>query len=117
MSRKDRRTSGCSDVEGGYKDDAATFRADDPEQTLSTDIALAVAEVSGCDPTELRPLNDFIAADALDQLFARRSQGDDSDRVSFSYQGYQVTVYRDREILLRPRDVSDSPAGDHPGDS
>jgi len=95
------------DIGGEYGRAGRSFHATDPEKSISTDIILAVAEVSGSDPTELRPLNDVINVDALDSLFTPGRPGNESDQISFDYQGYRVTVYRDREILLQSRGGSD----------
>lgn len=95
------------DTESEYDRVGRSFHATDPDKCISTDIVLAVAEVSGRDPTELRPLNDVINADALDSLFTPERPGNETDQISFDYQGYRVTVYRDREILLQSRGGSD----------
>lgn len=106
MSEKVQHTAICPDV-GDGRGEAISFRADDPDQSLATDIVLAVAEVTGTDPTELRPLHDVIDADALDRLFHQESSGAETDRISFNYHCYRVTVYRDSEILLQPRGTTD----------
>ena len=89
-------------VGGEHDDQVSVFQAEDPKQSVSTDVVLAVAELSDIDYTELEPLNNVIDVDALDRLFTQRNPGNENDRISFSYQGFQVTVYRDGEILLQP---------------
>lgn len=107
MSEKVRRTADPSDVAERGTDGVSVFHADDPEAGLATDVVLAVAELSESDPTELPPLSDVIDADALDRLFGPGHSGDGSDRVSFNYHGYRVTVCRDGEIMLQRRDGTD----------
>ncbi|WP_311173519.1 HalOD1 output domain-containing protein [Halobellus ordinarius] len=113
MTEKGWRSFDRPDIEINRDEQVRVFRADDPEQGVSTDIVLAVAELSGSDPTELRPLNDVIDADALDSLFSRKHPGSENDRVSFNYQGYRVTVYRDGEIMLQPRGGIDAKIEDN----
>lgn len=91
-----------------HDDQVSVFQVDDLEQGVSTDVVLAVAEVSGSDHTELQPLNEVINVDALDRLFTQRTPDNENKRVSFSYQGFQVTVYADGEILLWPQDGNDA---------
>lgn len=100
--------SDTPDVGHDHDQRGRSFQANDPDKCLSTDIVLAVADVSGSDPTDLRPLNDVVNVDALDNLFASEQSGVETDRVSFDYQGYRVTVYRDGEILVQSRDGSDA---------
>lgn len=90
-----------------YKVDPATVR----EQGVSISVILAVADVSGMDPNEQKPLNDVVDPEALDDLFARaqESAGGETDCVSFTYSGFRVTVYRDGEVVLQPRDPAFSP--------
>jgi hypothetical protein len=107
MSERAQRTADPSDAVERGDDGVRMFHADDPETGLATDVVLAVAEISESDPTELPPLSDVIDADALDRLFGPDHSGDGSDRVSFNYHGYRVTVCRDGEIMLQRRDGTD----------
>lgn len=108
MSQKGCRASGHPEGEDESDGRMKVHQADDPEQNLSTDIVLAVSEASGSEPTDLPPLNKVIDGDALDQLFAGKTQGNGTDQVSFNYNGYRVTVYRDGEIVLQERGGTDS---------
>lgn len=77
------------------------------EQSVAIAVIEAVAEEAQCGPDELPSLYDVIDPDALDQFF---SVGDDarstSRRVSFTYDGYDVSLSEDRRIEVTP---SESP--------
>ena len=65
------------------------------EDDFGTRIVTEIASREGVDPTMLEPpLHDVIDPEALNALFAptRRSPRTDSGRVSFTYNGYDVTV-------------------------
>lgn len=91
-----------------YDEEADVYRVDSTtvrEQGPSLSIILGVAEITDTDPNEQEPLNDVIDPEALDGLFARTTpSGGETDCTSFTYAGFRVTVYRDGEVLLQPRD-------------
>lgn len=98
--------AGREHIEVGYNEQMESYTVEydrDVGQNIATCVVLGVAEVSGADPVELQQLNSVIDAEALDNLFDHSRQGDSSDHVSFNYHNYRVTVYRDDEILLQPR--------------
>ncbi|QRV15825.1 HalOD1 output domain-containing protein [Haloterrigena salifodinae] len=71
----------------------------------------AVAEAEGIPTEELRPptyasLHDIVDPEALDSLFAPRSNGTprSDGEVSFPYCGYHVTVEADGSITLEETD-------------
>lgn len=76
-----------------------------PADSVSTSEAVFrnVAEREGVDPIELEPLGETIDPDALDRLFER----DDDVELTFSYQGYHVTITPDGVVDLE--DPSDAP--------
>lgn len=91
-------------IEYNEQMDSYTVEYDrDVGQNIATCVVLGIAEISGTDPVDLQQLNSVIDAEALDDLFDHSRQGDPSDNVSFNYHDYRVTVYRDDEILLQPR--------------
>lgn len=65
----------------------------DDGEPITTAVVEAIAEVEGCDPTDLEQLHGAIDTDALDALFddGRIREG----RLSFVYSGYEVTVTSD----------------------
>lgn len=88
-------------VEGGDAADEPSNRP--PSQAVIE----AVAEAEGVPPDELtppayEPLHAVIDPEALDALFAARSEGTDRPRgtVSFRFCGYDVTVDRDGRVAL-----------------
>ncbi|GAB3664149.1 HalOD1 output domain-containing protein [Halopiger thermotolerans] len=75
------------------------------DQSLSFAIISAVAEREGVDPTDIEPpeyeaLYDAINPEALDSLFAPRTDGTarTAGRVEFSYCDYHVVVTSDGDV-------------------
>lgn len=69
----------------------------------STAVIEAVAEATGCDPTDLPPLYEVVDADALDALITRQDPLPDTEvRVQFVYDGVFVTVTNDDGIRITP---------------
>lgn len=79
-------------------------------------VVAAVAARKDVDPVDLvRPLDDVIDPDALDALFAPRSDGQPrgTGRVLFRYYGYQVTVTHEGAVdLVDVDDTDDGPRED-----
>lgn len=73
---------------------------------VSQTVVEAVAEAEGVPPVELKsPLYDVIDPDALDQVFAERlTDGRMSGRVTFSYNGYEVTVCGDGYVSVESQE-------------
>lgn len=90
--------------EGLYKIDGEVVLEEDP----STCLVMSVAEIADADPLEQPQLSDAIDPEALDELFRTgiRSEGSDMDKASFNYADYRVTLYRDGELLIQPRNSS-----------
>lgn len=65
---------------------------------VSTTVVLAISSLAGIDPTELRPLNDVVDPDALNQHVHEIRERD--AELSFCYHGYRVTVRGDGHIEL-----------------
>lgn len=58
-------------------------------------IAEAVGAARDCDPTDLPPLHDYVDTDALDSLLAGARERAECVRLSFRYDGCEVTVESD----------------------
>ncbi|WP_252699659.1 HalOD1 output domain-containing protein [Natronosalvus vescus] len=73
--------------------------------STSQSVVEAVAEAEGVDPLELSPpLYDVIDPDALDQVFAPTSMESRMEgEVTFSYNGYEVTVCGDGYVTVEER--------------
>lgn len=74
-------------------------------EPLGTTIVRAVAAVTGREPTDMEPLHETVDADALDNLFAPRS--DEESRASeavlrFSYCGQWIQVFGDGLVIITP---------------
>ncbi|WP_226479544.1 HalOD1 output domain-containing protein [Natrinema amylolyticum] len=66
-------------------------------------VVAAVAAVAGSDPDELSPLHSVIDTGALNDLFATTANGGQRDgRLSFSYEGFDVTVFSEGVIEAEP---------------
>lgn len=81
-------------------------------QSVSFDVIAAVAEREGIDPMELEPpeydaLYDVVNPEALDALFATRSNGTQrpTGRVEFDFCGYHVVVRSDGEVEVSEPDA------------
>ncbi|ELY30155.1 hypothetical protein C500_09384 [Natrialba magadii ATCC 43099] len=66
----------------------------DVDHTASLAVINAVSAVADRDPTELPPLYETIDPDALDALLSEQTETGVRPEVSFSYDGYAVTVVR-----------------------
>lgn len=71
-------------------------------------VVSAVAAVTGRSPREMRPLNEVVDADALDQLFSSRGLGESSKStkgvLAFDYERCTVWVYPDGRVVVVPPD-------------
>lgn len=105
-----------SEAEQGAYDENGVWRAQfDWSSTLpSTAVVETVAAAVGCDPTDLEPLYDYVDPDALDTLIinALDTLARDGDptppsggtTIGFGFADYDVTVYTDGEVAVRPLD-------------
>lgn len=75
---------------------------------MSQAIVTAVADAEGVEPTDLSPLYRVVDTDALDELFTSESSEESrtEQRVSFRYEGYEVTVYSSGRVDLDEADPS-----------
>lgn len=67
--------------------------------SIGTEIILAIADLTGTDPLEMKPLSNFLDADLADELF--RADWQTGKEASFDYLGFHVTVSRSGEVLLK----------------
>ena len=67
----------------------------EPVESVGLGVVMAVAEREGITPEELRPLHDVVDPDALDALCTAAEIS-----VTFSYEGYVVTVTADGQVHL-----------------
>lgn len=74
--------------------------------SVSESVIEAVAEAEGADPIELSPpLYDVIDPDSLNQVFAPTpTDGRMKGTLTFSYNGYEVTVCGDGDVSIDERD-------------
>lgn len=71
---------------------------------LSMEVIDAIAEQEGIDPIDLEtPIYEVIDLDAVDALTTGDTSTNDIE-VSFTYEGYEVTVDNDRDIRISSAD-------------
>lgn len=73
-------------------------------KSISTVIAETIATHKGVDPANLEPLYKTIDPDALDALFAPRTDGTarTTGQIIFTHAGYEITVNSNRTITVEP---------------
>lgn len=79
------------------------LRAGDIRPSYS--VVETVSEATGRVLEDLQPLYDVIDPDALDEIFIRSGDQDShlpSDRVSFKYEGCDVTIHADGRTVVSP---------------
>jgi hypothetical protein len=69
-------------------------------------VLFAIAEVRGCDPTDLPPLNGVIDPEALDDLFSVTAGGDSrcGGRLAFEYADCRVVVLGGERVHIQKSD-------------
>lgn len=72
------------------------------DQPVSYTLLHAVAEVEGCSPTDLPPLQETLDVDALDALFAGETDTPSQfeGRLTFEYSDCSVTISVDRSVTV-----------------
>lgn len=87
-----------------YHRDSATYRAEyDPDATsTSMAVVASLSEVMGVDPIELDPLGAFVDTDALDEIVQVRGRTNGDRSVTFTVEGYEITVYSYGFVVLAP---------------
>lgn len=80
--------------------------ADTGVDGVSTVVVSLLAEVTERPPNELDSLNEVVDTDALDEIFADRSDGTQRDggALVFRSNGCEVTVYGDGAVVVRALD-------------
>ncbi|MCL9814605.1 HalOD1 output domain-containing protein [Natranaeroarchaeum aerophilus] len=70
---------------------------------MSMIVVMVVSDLEGTDPMELTPLYDSLDPELLDTLFSPRSDGTLAvGEVTFTFEGYEIHVYRHGHISVRP---------------
>ena len=74
------------------------------DRSIATAVVRAVAATLDAAPSQIEPVSDVVDTDALEALFSPRSEGSPRDEgsVSFTFEGCDVTVHADGEIVVRP---------------
>jgi hypothetical protein len=86
-------------------DEGVTVRTIDPDGSPSVAVVQAVSDLTGRGVTELESLERVVDTDALDSLFAPRSNGEPrTGRFSFEYEGFAVSVSFDDAVTVRIHD-------------
>jgi len=85
--------------------ESESFRAtyDSIHESTSLAVVSVVATVLGREPQQLTPLQSVIETDALDKLAGKSTTGPGGcDSISFSYEGFDVTVTSEEVIEAHP---------------
>lgn len=74
----------------------------DPGDSTAVTVAELVGTALDRDPVDLPPINDYVDADALDEVFggAGRLDGTSRGMVEFEYADCRVRVYSDGEVVV-----------------
>lgn len=97
-----------SSDEGAVESSPETYTAHhdmSADDDVSVSVVMAVAAVAGVDPSDLRErLSDVVDPDGLDTVFRPQEEGTPrtDGHVTFSFLGYEVTVYADGTIEVVP---------------
>lgn len=92
--------------------DGDRFRAtfDDERDSLCLAVVAVIAVATDRDPAELPPLNEYIDTDALNAVFSTTpGAGRRTGRISFTYEGFALTVGTDGTIEASPVSAGSSP--------
>ena len=102
MTRSDTRRT----PQVGYDPQTSTYHAQHDwsgSESLYYTVCTAVAAVTGVNLTAMAPLTDAVEPDALESLFdPTQSSTVTTDHATFTYDGCQVTVYRDGHVRIVP---------------
>jgi hypothetical protein len=71
-------------------------------ETLDSAVTNAISRATGVSVTELAPLYEYMDPDALHEFVASMRDRETETSVSFQYEGHDVTVRADGEILVWP---------------
>lgn len=63
----------------------------------------AIADLNGVEVMEVAPLHDCLD-DLVDQLFQSPPSAETNAELTFSYEGYRITVYQDGHTVFQPFD-------------
>ncbi|AHG01894.1 hypothetical protein HALLA_00955 (plasmid) [Halostagnicola larsenii XH-48] len=92
-----------NDIEFDADEDAFRAEYDSRRDQPSLAVVAMVAAIDDRDPIELSPLHFVIDMEALDDLFSETAtDGMRSGCLSFSYEGFDVTVFSEGTIEVSP---------------
>jgi hypothetical protein len=71
-------------------------------ETLDSAITCAISRATGVSVTDLEPLYEYMDPDALHEFVASMRDRETETSITFQYEGHDVTVREDGEILVWP---------------
>jgi len=71
-------------------------------ETLDSAVTCAISRATGVSVTELAPLYEYMDPDALHEFVASMRDRETETSITFQYEGHDVTVRADGEILVWP---------------
>ncbi|UWG47956.1 Uncharacterized protein HSRCO_1677 [Halanaeroarchaeum sp. HSR-CO] len=95
--------SSADSIDTGTSSDRYT-RTFEFTETLTPSVAVveAVSDVTGTDPKSSPPLHEVVDADALNGLLTESNSNPETVRVTFEYQGHEITVVGNGTVYVRP---------------
>lgn len=94
-----------------YTADAVEYESETPlrvqadwsgSETLDSAVTCAISRATGVSVTELAPLYEYMDPDALHEFVASMRDRDTETSITFQYEGHDVSVRGDGEILVWP---------------
>jgi hypothetical protein len=71
-------------------------------ETLDSAITCAISRATGVSVTDLEPLYEYMDPDALHEFVSSMRDRETETSITFQYEGHDVTVREDGEILVWP---------------
>jgi len=71
-------------------------------KTLDSAVTCAISRATGVSVTELAPLYEYMDPDALHRFVASMRDRETETSITFQYEGHDVTIRGDGEILVWP---------------
>ena len=81
-----------------------TYRVQYDQETTPASMAVlaTLSEVMDVDPIELEPLHYALGTDALDELLRNQGTRNGAVNISFTFEGYAITVSNDGVVAITP---------------
>lgn len=103
MSKTETQTPTAIEYESEKRETPLRVHADcSGSETLDAAITCAISRATGAEVSDLAPLYEYMDPDALHEFVASMRDRECQTSISFEYEGHDVTVRADGEILIWP---------------